>query len=228
MVSELHEMVSEFSEEDEPIAVGIEVDRGLLVGALVGVGYDVYAVNPLAASRYRERHGVSGAKSDPDDAKVLADLVRTDRHNHRPSAATASSSMPSGCWSDPISVRSGAASARSTPCARRCASSIPAPSRPSGPTWRFDALAVFAIAPTPSSAGRCLVRRSPSALRRGGRQRGVEARAEAIQAILRDEYLAAGPVLSGAYGIITKSSVEVIAALSRRDRGPRRGAGRAF
>jgi hypothetical protein len=44
------------------------------------------AVNPLAASRYRERHAVSRAKSDPGDAKVLADLVRTDRHNHRPVA----------------------------------------------------------------------------------------------------------------------------------------------
>ena len=26
---------------------------------------------------------MSGAKSDPGDAKVLAELVRTDRHNHR-------------------------------------------------------------------------------------------------------------------------------------------------
>src|SRR6266850_5982167 len=30
-----------------------------------------------------ERHNVAGAKSDAGDAKVLADLVRTDRHNHR-------------------------------------------------------------------------------------------------------------------------------------------------
>jgi hypothetical protein len=35
------------------------------------------------ATRYRERHHVSGAKSDTGDAKLLADLVRTDRHNHR-------------------------------------------------------------------------------------------------------------------------------------------------
>jgi transposase len=34
-------------------------------------------------SRYRGRHGSSRAKSDRGDAKVLADLVRTDRHNHR-------------------------------------------------------------------------------------------------------------------------------------------------
>ena len=44
------------------------------------------AVNPLAVARYRDRHHVSGAKSDASDAKLLADLVRTDRHNHRPIA----------------------------------------------------------------------------------------------------------------------------------------------
>ena len=37
-------------------------------------------------ARYRDRHHLSGAKSDAGDAKLLADLVRTDRHNHRPIA----------------------------------------------------------------------------------------------------------------------------------------------
>jgi transposase len=68
------------------VVVGTETDRGLFVGALVAAGYQLYAVNPLAVSRYRDRHTVSGAKSDAGDAKVLADLVRTDRHNHRPVA----------------------------------------------------------------------------------------------------------------------------------------------
>jgi hypothetical protein len=60
------------------VVVGIETDRGLLVGALVAVGYQVIAVNPLAASRYRERHAIARAKSDRGDARMLADLVRTD------------------------------------------------------------------------------------------------------------------------------------------------------
>lgn len=47
-------------------------------------GYCVFEINPLAASRYRDRHHLSGAKSDRGDAKMLADVVRTDRHNHRP------------------------------------------------------------------------------------------------------------------------------------------------
>ena len=63
--------------------IGIEIERGLLVDSLVGAGYCVYAVNPLAASRDRDRHATSGATSDAGDAKLLADLVRTDRHNHR-------------------------------------------------------------------------------------------------------------------------------------------------
>ncbi|MBA3372035.1 MAG: transposase, partial [Euzebyaceae bacterium] len=63
--------------------MGIETDRGLLVASLVAAGYQVYAINPKAVDRYRDRHSVSGAKSDRGDAKVLADMVRTDRHNHR-------------------------------------------------------------------------------------------------------------------------------------------------
>ena len=56
---------------------------GLWVAALIAAGYQVFAINPLAVARYRDRHHVSGAKSDAADAKLLADLVRTDRHNHR-------------------------------------------------------------------------------------------------------------------------------------------------
>ena len=43
----------------------------------------MFPVNPLQASRYRERHGVSGAKSDGGDAHMLADMVRTDSHQLR-------------------------------------------------------------------------------------------------------------------------------------------------
>ena len=84
-VRRLHELVCEHAEEPEQV-VGIETDRGLLVRALLAAGYQVYAVNPLAVSRYRDRHTTSRAKSDAGDAKLLADLVRTDRHNHRPIA----------------------------------------------------------------------------------------------------------------------------------------------
>lgn len=78
-----HELVAGLVEDPAEVVVGIETDRGVWVQALVAADYQVYAINPLAVSRYRDRHSLSGAKSDASDAKVLADLVRTDRHNHR-------------------------------------------------------------------------------------------------------------------------------------------------
>ena len=85
-IRQLHELIAAHAQEPTDVVVGTETDRGLWVGALTAAGYQVYAVNPLAAARYRDRHHVSGAKSDAGDAKLLADLVRTDRHNHRPIA----------------------------------------------------------------------------------------------------------------------------------------------
>ena len=79
-VAWLHELVD--LGRDDPkapveVVLGIETDRGLLVRALLAAGYAVVAVNPMAVDRYRDRHRVSDAKSDPGDARVLADLVRT-------------------------------------------------------------------------------------------------------------------------------------------------------
>jgi hypothetical protein len=47
------------------VVVGIETDRGPWVAALLVAGYQVFAINPMSAARYRERHTTSGAKSDP-------------------------------------------------------------------------------------------------------------------------------------------------------------------
>ncbi len=85
-IAVLHALVAEHlpaAAEPGQVVVGIETDRGPWVQALLAAGYQVYAINPLSAARYRERHVTSGAKSDPGDAKVLADLVRTDRAHHR-------------------------------------------------------------------------------------------------------------------------------------------------
>ncbi|MCP2317931.1 Transposase [Nocardia amikacinitolerans] len=88
-IARFHAMVAEHLGTDSDIAevmIGIETDRGPWVVALIAAGYSVIAVNPLQAARYRERHSVSGAKSDPADAHVLADMVRIDSHQLRPVA----------------------------------------------------------------------------------------------------------------------------------------------
>src|SRR3954468_5864482 len=85
-VARFHELVAGYVEDPAEVVIATETDRGLFVGALVAAGYTVLAVNPMSTSRYRERHSTSGAKSDPGDALVLAELARTDAHNHRPIA----------------------------------------------------------------------------------------------------------------------------------------------
>jgi hypothetical protein len=79
-MARLHELIGQQlgeDAEDAEVVIGIETDRGPWVAALVAAGYVVYAVNPLQASRYRERHGVSGAKSDPltDHLGVFSQLA---------------------------------------------------------------------------------------------------------------------------------------------------------
>jgi transposase len=89
-MARLHAMIGdqlgEIPDEDAEVVVGIETDRGPWVAALVAAGYTVLAVNPLQAARFRDRLGVSGAKSDAADAHVLADMVRTHAHELRPVA----------------------------------------------------------------------------------------------------------------------------------------------
>ena len=66
-----------------PIPVAIETSRGLLVASLRATSRPVYAINPMAAARYRDRHTVSRKKSDHLDAMVLANILRTDVAAHR-------------------------------------------------------------------------------------------------------------------------------------------------
>lgn len=161
-VAQLHALVADHASEPSQVVVGIELDRGLLVGALVAAGYQVVAVNPLAASRYRERHGTSGAKSDPGDAKVLADLVRTDRHNHRlvsgdsdlvEAIRVLARAHQSAIWSRQRQLNSLRSALRAF---------YPAALEAFGTDLASgDALAVLQLAPTPSGAASCPEPSSP-------------------------------------------------------------------
>src|SRR5260370_17199365 len=96
-MARLHAMIGEQlgdDAEDAGVAVGIETDRGLWVQALVAAGYEVFGINPLQAARYRQRHSVSGAKSDPGDSHALPDMVRTDSHPLRLVASVTRAAHP--------------------------------------------------------------------------------------------------------------------------------------
>ena len=69
---------------ENPVPAAIETPRGLLVACLRAAGRPVYPVNPMSVARYRDRHSVAGRKSDKGDSAVLANVLRTDLHAHRP------------------------------------------------------------------------------------------------------------------------------------------------
>lgn len=213
-VGRLHQMVADHAEEPGEVVVGIELDRGLLVSSLVEAGYQVYAPNPFAVSRYRDRHATSGAKSDPGDAKVLADLVRTDRRNHRKVAgdtelAEAVKVLARGhqslIWTRQRQLNALRNALREFyPGALQAFSELASP----------DATAVLAEAPTPQ-AGRALsVARIRRGLQQGGRQRNLEKRAGEIREALQAPQLEASPALSEAYGDVVASLVAVIEGLT--------------
>lgn len=79
----LVELLAKHTEDPGSVPVAIETDKNLLVVALQAAGNPVYAINPRAVARYRERHGQAGGKSDPGDAYVLANILRTDEPMHR-------------------------------------------------------------------------------------------------------------------------------------------------
>src|SRR5947209_15563050 len=70
----------------------IEKPDGRIVDFLLDHGVVVFPINPKAVDRARDRFRMSGAKSDPFDARVLATFLRTD-HGHlsplRPSSEAA-------------------------------------------------------------------------------------------------------------------------------------------
>ncbi len=210
-IRELHELIGAHVEEPGDVVVGIEIDRGLLVTALVGAGYQVYGVNPMASARYRERHSVSGAKSDPGDAKVLADLVRTDRHNHRPLAGDTdlvegikilARAHQSAVWGRQRQVNALRSALREY---------YPAALEAFGTDLSHqDAIAVLGVAPTPALGRKLSKSKIASALRRGGRVRNIEAKAEQIQTALRAEHLKSPPVMASAYGGVARSALRLI------------------
>jgi transposase len=185
------------------------------VAALVGAGYQVYAVNPLASSRYRDRHRVSGAKSDPGDAKMLADLMRTDRHNHRPVAGD--SELVEGIKILARVHQSAIWGRRRQLNALRSAlrEYYPAALEAFGTDLsHHDAIAVLSVAPTPALGRQLSKSKIASALRRGGRTRYIEVKTDEIQTVLRGEHLEAPDVLASAYGDVVRSALRLIEAFT--------------
>ena len=203
----------EVAAEDVQVLIGIETDRGPWVQALVAAGYTVLAVNPLQAARYRERLGVSGAKSDAADAHLLADMVRTNAHQLRPVAGdsaqaqaikVATRTHKTLIWERIRHLQRLRQTLREAfPAALAAFEDLAAP----------DSLALLAKAPDPAAAARLTLAQIRAALQRA-RRRDVTEKAARIQAALRTEHLGQSEVVTAAYAASIRALVAVLETLN--------------
>jgi Transposase/Transposase IS116/IS110/IS902 family len=219
-MSQLHDLVGRHAPEDADdaeVVIGIETDRGPWVAALIAAGYTVYPANPLLASRYRERHAVSGAKSDGGDAHMLADMVRTDSHQLRPAAGdtaeaegikVAARTHKTMIWDRTRTVQRLRHQLREYfPAALDAFDDLDAP----------DVLELLAKAPDPARAAKLTRAQVAAALKRA-RRRHVPAKTDAILAALRGEHLGQPAALTAAYAATVRSLVAVLATLNEQVR----------
>jgi transposase len=186
--------------------VGIETDRGLWVAALRVTGRVIYPINPLAASRYRPRHAVSGAKSDATDAVLLANILRTDLDAHRPLPADTELAQAirvlARAQQDAVWARQQIGNQIRDllkdfyPAAIAAFAELPA-----GGLARADARTILAAAPTPAEAARLTPARLRRLLVKAGRQRHLDRDVTRLREVFTDAYLHQPPQVETAMGI---------------------------
>lgn len=212
----VHELLAQYVQDPTEVMVGIETDHGMWVTALVAAGYQVFAINPLSVSRYRDRHHVGGTKSDKADAKTLADLVRTDRHNHRLVAADTVAAEAITVMARTHQNLVWARSAQQNVLRSQLGAYYPAAVDAfGGDLAHRDCLSVLRRAPTPQRGAALTVAAIRSVLKKGGRQRNIDHRAREIQHALRGSgHLSAPEALTAAYAATVTATVEMLAALN--------------
>jgi transposase len=217
-MAQLHALVAGCLGEDADgaeVIVGIETGRGPWVAALAAAGYRVFPVNPLVASRYRDRHGVSRAKSDAGDAHVLADMVRTDSHQLREAAGDSpeaeglkvlARAHKTLIWERTRAVQRLRHQLREYfPAALEAFDDLGAP----------DALELLGKAPDPARAAR-LTRAQVSAALKRARRRDIAGKATAILGALRAGQLGQPEVLTAAHAAAVRSLIALITTLNEQ------------
>jgi transposase len=217
-IAALHALIGQHAGQDggeAEVVIGIETDRGPWVAALIAAGYRVFPVNPLQASRYRQRHGVSGAKSDAGDAHMLADMVRTDAHQLREAAGDSADAAgikvlarthKTLIWERTRAVQRLRHQLREYfPAALAAFEDLDAP----------DTLELPGKASDPARAAR-LTRAQVSAALKRARRRNITAKTTAILAALRSEQLGQPPELTAAYAATARSLIAVITTLNEQ------------
>jgi transposase len=189
---------------DDPIPVAIETPRGLLVACLHATGRKVYPINPMAVARYRDRHTVSGGKSDTGDSVVLANVLRTDMHAHRPLPADTELAQAiavlARAQQDAVWDRITAHNKLRSHLREYFPGFLHAFAAARGGILRPEARTILAAAPTPADAARLTPTQLRSLLRKAGRRRGIDAEATRLREAFRAGQMRQLPLVEQAMG----------------------------
>jgi transposase len=170
---------------DERIPVAIETPRGLLVACLRATGRQVYPINPMAVARYRDRHSVAGRKSDHGDAVVLAGVLRTDLHAHRPLPADTELAQAiavlARAQQDAVWDRTTAHNKLRSHLREYYPAFLAAFAGGRGGILRPEARTVLAAAPPPADAATLTLTQLRGLLKKAGRSRGIDAEATRLR-----------------------------------------------
>ncbi len=182
----------------------VETSRGLLVACLRATGRQIYAINPVAVARYRDRYTASRTKSDHVDAMVLANILRTDMAVHRPlpndSELGQAIAVLARAQQDAVWDRTQAHNKLRSLLREYYPTFILAFRDARGGITRPEARAVIATAPTPTQAATLTPDNLADAIRRAGRQRGVTAEADRLHQALATATLHQPPLVEQAMG----------------------------
>ena len=189
---------------EDPVPVAIETPRGLLTACLRATGRPVYPINPMAVARYRDRHSVAGRKSDHGDAVVLANVLRTDAHAHRPLPADSELAQAiavlARAQQDAVWTRTATHNKLRSHLREYYPGFLAAFADARGGITRPEARVILAAAPDPAAAARLTATQLRALLKKAGRSRGIDAEATRLRDALRAPQMRQLPLVEQAMG----------------------------
>ena len=188
----------------DPAPVAIETPRGLLVACLRATGRAVYPINPMAVARYRDRHSVAGKKSDHGDAVVLANVLRTDLHAHRPLPADSELAQAiavlARAQQDAVWDRTQTHNRLRSHLREYFPAFLAAFAPAKGGIMRPEARTILAAAPTPADAAKLTLTQLRGLLKKAGRSRGIDTEATRLRDAFRISQMRQLPLVEHAMG----------------------------
>ncbi|MFE7333232.1 IS110 family transposase, partial [Streptomyces sp. NPDC057565] len=204
-LAELLQLLADHGDNAEaPLPVAIETSRGLLVACLRATGRPVYAINPMAAARYRDRHAVSRKKSDHLDAMVLANILRTDAAAHRQlpvdSELAQAVAVLARAQQDAVWDRTQATNKLTSHLREYFPGFLAAVGIRREGVCHPIARVLLAAAPTPEQAARLTRPQLRSLLKKAGRKNTIDVEAARLHAVLRQPAMRQLPLVEKAMG----------------------------